>query len=161
MSVTLIFAAASMANSLEPARAFRVILPMIYGLGAMIVLPRLVEMRCRRMAYALLGAGATVLCFGLVATQLPALRHMVTVGYRFSGFFDNANQLSLAIITFLPLSLALFFSTTRIFIKTLCLVATLILFGALVLSGAKTALAIGFITLCLLLIYRSARNDQT
>lgn len=160
VSVALIFAALSMIHSPEPMRAFRVILPMAYGLGAMIALPRLAAGQTRRLAYATLAAGAVVLFVGLLAAQIPSMRHMVIDDYRFKGFFDNANQLSLCIIAVLPLSLALFVSTRRLLVRALCLTATLILLYALLVTGAKTALAIGFVTAGLVLIYHSAGNDQ-
>jgi O-antigen ligase len=160
VSVALVFAALSTINSPEPLRAFRVILPMLYGLGAMIALPRLAESQNRRMAYAMLAAGAIVLFVGLLAAQVPSARHLVIDDYRFKGFFDNANQLSLCIIVFLPLSVALFFTTRRPLVRALCLAATLILFYGLVATGAKTALAIAFVTAGLVVIYHSVGNDQ-
>lgn len=117
-------------------------------------------MQCRRMVYGLLAAGVIVVFAGLVAAQFSPVRHLVTVGYRFSAFFDNANQLGLTIIAFMPLSLALILSTRRPVVKALCLATTLVLFCALLLTGAKTALATGFVTVSLLYIYHSARNDQ-
>lgn len=160
VSVVLVFAALSTINSPEPLRAFRVILPMIYGLGAMIALPRLAESQNRRLAYAMLAAGAIVLFVGLLAARVPSVRHLVIDDYRFKGFFDNANQLSLCIIVFLPLSLALFFTTRRPLVRALCLTATLLLFYALVATGAKTALIIGFVTAGLVVIYHSVGNDE-
>lgn len=160
VSITLMFAVASMAHSPEPSRAFRVILPMLYGLCVITALPRLRAMQCRRIVYGLLAAGGMVLFVSLVAAQFSPTRHLVTVGYRFSAFFDNANQLGLTIVALMPLSLALILSTSRPVVKALCLATSLVLFFALLLTGAKTALAIGFITTSLLYIYHSARNDQ-
>lgn len=160
VSVALVFAALSTINSPEPLRAFRVILPMLYGLGAMIALPRLAESQNRRIAYAMLAAGAAVLFVGLLAAQVPSARHLVIDDYRFKGFFDNANQLSLCIIVFLPLSVALFFTTKRPLVRALCLTAALILFYALVVTGAKTALLIGFVMAGLVVVYHSVGNDQ-
>lgn len=160
VSVALILAVASMIHSEAPMRAFRVILPMAFGLGAMFALPRLAASQNRRLAYAVLAAGAIVLFVGLLAAQVPSLRPLVIADYRFKGFFDNANQLSLCIIAVLPLSLALFFSTRRPLVRALCLTATLVLFYGLVVTGAKTALVIGFLTAGLVVIYHSARNDQ-
>lgn len=160
VSVALVFAALSTIHSSEPMRAFRVMLPMLYGLGAMIALPRLAESQNRRLAYAMLAAGAIVLFVGILAAQVPSLRHLVIDDYRFKGFFDNANQLSLCIILVLPLSLALFFTTRRPLVRALCLTATLVLFYGLVVTGAKTALAIGFVTAGLVVIYHSVDNDQ-
>jgi O-antigen ligase len=160
VSIALVFAAASTIHSPEPLRAFRVILPMAYGFGAMIVLSRLVASQARRVAYAVTAAGALVVFLGLMAIHVPSARHLVIADYRFKGFFDNANQLSLCIIAILPLSLALFFTTRRPPVRTACLTAILILSYALVLTGAKTALAIGFVTTGLVFIYHFARNDQ-
>jgi O-antigen ligase len=160
VSVTLVFAAASMIHSPEPSRAFRVILPMLYGLCAIAALSRLTAMQCRRMVYGLLAAGFMVVFASLVAAQFSSVRHLVAVHYRFCSFFDNANQLGLTIIALMPLSLALLLSTSRPFVKALCLATTLVLFYALVLTGAKASLAIGFITASLLYIYHSARNDR-
>jgi O-antigen ligase len=160
ISIVLIFAALSTVHSPDPMRAFRVILPMGYGLAALIVLPRLAASRARRVAYAAFAGGAIALLAGFVAAQMPATRSLVMFQYRFTGFFDNANQLSLCIIAVLPLGLALCFATRRPLAKALCLTATLIFFYALVLTGAKTALAIGFVTATLMVIYHFARNDE-
>lgn len=158
--MAILFAALSMLVSPEPLRAFRVILPMAYGLCAIVILARVSPLMGRRLIYALTFSGVLVLSVGLLAAQVGGLRDNVVIGYRFKGFFENANQVSLAITVFWPLLVALLLGARSNFVKLTCFAALLVLGYALFLSGTKTGLAINFATTCVVVAYRASRTGS-
>lgn len=133
---------------------------MIFGLGAMLVLPGISARQCRRLVYATIFSGATVVALALLLTQVASLRPLVTGGYRFTGFFDNANQLSLAVSAFAPCALALSIVTSRRVVKFACVTALLVLLAGLILSGGKTALAFAMLACAATGAYDAARDDR-
>lgn len=157
----LLFAMLSSIDSPAPARSFRVILPMMFGLGAMLLLPLLPSQGCRRLVYACLLSGTVLTAVGLLIMQQPGVRPIVMDEYRFAGFFDNANQKSLVLSIFLPLALALGLTTARPLLKLGSLAAFLVLAAALVLTGGKTALGIGFVVCAATAVYYVSRDDRS
>jgi hypothetical protein len=160
ISLAIVFASLSMIASPEPLRAFRVILPMAYGLCAVIILTRVTPLMSRRLVYAMMLAGVLALAIGLLMAQVASLRDSVVIGYRFKGFFENANQVSLAITAIWPVLIALLLGARSMPLKALCIAALLVLGCALVLSGTKTGLAINFATTCIVIVYRASRTGS-
>jgi O-antigen ligase len=159
-SLVLVLAALSMTISPEPTRAFRVILSSSFGVCAVIALSRLPAARARRLVYGLLISGAFILIVSIAASRVPSLRSHVTTSYRLSAFSDNANQLSLGLIIFLPLALALALVASRPLAKLFFGLLWLVFVSALVLTAAKTAMGIGLCTMTLVLLYRASRTNH-
>ena len=161
IAVAILFAGLSMPASPEPARAFRVFLPMAYGVCALVIFRSLPPLLGRRLIYALLFSGALVIALGLAMTPFSSLQDRVMIaGYRFRGFFDNSNQLSLAITALWPVLIALTLSARSGMSRAVCLLTILVLGYALFFSGTKTGLAICFASTCILIVYYASRTGS-
>ena len=160
IGIALLFGWASMLVSPEPERAFRVILPMTYGICALFILTRLPQLSARRYVYALMFAGVGVTAAGLMMAQAAPTRDWVMLGYRFKGFFENANQLALAIVAFAPIMLALILNARTALVKALCAGGLAVFLYAIILSGTKTGLAIALASGCALCLYHAGRTGS-
>lgn len=153
----LVFASLSILISPDPERAFRVLVPMSYGIFVMILFSRLPSLAGRRLVYAMIAAGVIVTAIGLVLMQLPPTRAAMMEDYRFQGFFQNPNQLALALGPFFPILVALLLTARRPVLKAICAAALLVFLVALI-FGTKTGLGIALLSAALVNIYHSARS---
>jgi hypothetical protein len=160
MLIVILCASLSMLVSPDPLRAFRVILPMAYGLCALLILTRLSTLAGRRLVYAILWSGVFVTALAVVILHVPPLRTAVQIGYRFKGFFENSNQLALSITAFWPLLVVVALTARATGLRLLCVAGLAILTYALLLSGAKTGLALTFAATCVTLLYHSSRTGS-
>lgn len=160
MLIVILCASLSMLASPEPLRAFRVILPMTYGLCGLFIMTRLSALAARRLIYAIVWSGVFVTAVAVVMLHIPALRLAVQVGYRFKGFFENSNQLALSVTAMWPLLVVLALTARSAALKLLCVAGLAILAYALLLSGAKTGLALTFAATCVTLLYHSSRTGS-
>jgi hypothetical protein len=160
VAVVLLLAWSSMLVSDEPHRAFRVILPMTFGICVLIALTGVAPRTARRLVYAMMMSGIAVTAIGLLMMSVGGLRHIVASGYRFQGFFQNANQPALTIIAFWPIIVSLFLTAQKPAVRALCLAGILVLAGALVMTGTKTGLGIAFASASFVYLYHSVRTGS-
>lgn len=158
--VVLLLAWSSMLVSNEPHRAFRVILPMTFGICVLIALTAVAPRTARRLVYAMMISGVVVTATGLLMMSVGGLRHLVASGYRFNGFFQNANQPALTIIVFWPAIVALFLTARATVVRALWLSAILVLASALIMTGTKTGLGIAFASASIVYLYHSVRSGS-
>lgn len=160
VAIVLLLAWSSMVVSDEPLRAFRVILPMTFGICVLIALTGAAPRTARRLVYAMMISGVAVTATGLLMMSVGGLRHIVASGYRFHGFFQNANQPALTIIVFWPVIVSLFLTAQKAAVRALCLSGILVLASALVMTGTKTGLGIAFASASFLYLYHSVRTGS-
>jgi O-antigen ligase len=116
-------------------------------------------MLIRQLVGAMMVLGVLVTAVALVAAQVPAARASVMLDYRFKGFFENANQASLAVVAFFPLALALVLTAAGTRARVLYSCAILVFLAALIL-GTKTGLGIALFSTALVAVYHSARSGS-
>ena len=160
VGVIMLMAFLSMLVSPSPLRAFRVILPMTYAICALILLARMPSQSQRRMVFALLFSG--ILAFGITIglSQIGSGRLMVMRDYRFIAFFENPNQLGVAVMAVWPLAIAFLLNARTTVVRLLCAFMILILVTAIFMSGTKTALALGFVSGALTWLYHGSRSGS-
>jgi hypothetical protein len=142
----------------EPLNAFRVILPMTYGICALVLFCRISPLATRRWACAPLFAGCLALGFGLVFEHTSSGRLALMRDYRFLGFFENPNQLGIMIVGVWPLAIALLLNARTARSRLVSAALVLVLAGSILMSGTKTALALGFVSGTLMWLYHSSRS---
>ena len=160
VGVILLMAFLSMLVSPEPLRAFRVILPMLYGICTLILFSRISSHSQRRMVFALLFSGILVFALSIMLSQTGSGRAIVMRAYRFIAFFENPNQLGVAVMAVWPLAVALLLNARKTMLRLLCALNVLILAVAIFMSGTKTALALGFVAGGLIWLYHGSRSGS-
>lgn len=160
VGVILLMAFASMLVSPEPLRAFRVILPMTYAVCTLILLSRISSRSQRQTVLALLFSATLVFAIAVGLAQTGAGRLMVMRDYRFIAFFENPNQLGVAVLAVWPLAIALLLNARTTIVRLFCALNVLILATAIVMSGTKTALALSFVAGPLTWLYHGSRSGS-
>lgn len=160
VGVVILMAFLSMLISPEPLRAFRVILPMAYGICTLILLSRISSRSQRRTVFALLFSGTLMFGFSIALSQIGGDRLMVMRDYRFIAFFENPNQLGVAVMAVWPLAVAFLLNARTTLLRLLCALILLILATAIFMSGTKTALALGFVSGALTWLYHGSRSGS-
>ena len=150
----------SMLVSPDPLRAFRVILPMAYAICTLILLSRLSSRAQRRTVYALLFSGTLMFVFCIALSQFGAGRAIVMRAYRFIAFFENPNQLGIAVMAVWPLAVAFLLNARTTLLRLSSALILLILAMAIFMSGTKTALALGFVSGALTWLYHGSRSGS-
>ncbi|RST31444.1 hypothetical protein HMF7854_11780 [Sphingomonas ginkgonis] len=156
----VVLAFLSMSVSPAPARAFRVILPMIYAPCALILLSHLAPATRRRLIVAMALAGVLVLAPALLLSQSGSGEALVMREYRLTAFFENANQLGVVVLAIWPLAVALVLTAPTARLRLLATGALAILGAAILLSGTKTAMALGFVSGALVWLYHASRSGS-
>jgi hypothetical protein len=151
-------AATTMLFSPEPLNAFRVILPMGYGICTLILLSRLSKPAVARAACAVLFSGVLTLALGLVLAQTGWGHDNLMREYRFFGFFENANQLGIMLVAVWPFAVALLLSAHTKKARVVSAGIVLVLATSILMSGTKTALALSFASGALMWLYHSSRS---
>ena len=148
----------SLFNSAEPIRAFRVVIPMAYGIATVVMLRAVPAELVTRIVLAVGVSGAVILAYAITLAFAGAGATSVMLTYRFKAFFENPNQLALAIAAFWPAIVALALTAPR-FPARLFNIAMLLIFStALLLSGAKTGMAMALAGGCFVWLYHAARS---
>lgn len=160
IGLAILFALLSLTVSPTPERVPRVLLPMAYGACVIYALSRFPPPLARRLVAAMTLAGVAIVAVAVVMSWIAPLRGLVMKDYRLAGFFENANQLSLAITTAWPLLLTMTLDARRGAARGLMLLCLAVMGYALLLSGTKTGLALCFATTCILLAYRASRTGS-
>ena len=142
----------------EPARAFRVLLPMAYGACMIVALVRVPPGTAQRIIVAVSLSGTVILAVGLAMAVSGIGQSAVMLNYRFKGFFENANQLALVIAALWPMSVALLINARGLRHRSLSVAMLMILFAALMLGGVKTGIAVALAGGCVVWLYHAARS---
>jgi len=160
VGVIILMAFLSMLVSPEPLRAFRVILPMAYAACTLILLSRMSSGAQRRTVFALLFSGTLVFGVSILLSQFGAGRALVMRDYRFIAFFENPNQLGVAVMAVWPLAIAFLLNARTTILRLSSALILLILLTAIFMSGTKTALALGFVSGALTWLYHGSRSGS-
>lgn len=160
VGVVMLMAFLSMLVSPDPLRAFRVILPMTYGLFALILLSRMPSRLQRRIVFALLYSGVLIFGLAIGLSQTGGGRAIVMRDYRFLAFFEKPNQLGVAVLAVWPLAVALLLNARTTVLRLSSALMVLVLATAIFMSGTKTALALGFVSAALIWLYHGSRSGS-